>query len=503
MTDYELLELIKKSARSEIWRASEKTSGNIVALKIMNVRRAEDSDDAAALERELKLLKGLHHRNVAVILQTGRMPDARHYIAMEYVQGETLMDLIQRRADLPFSKWTDIVLQAARGLHEAYRHNIIHRDIKPSNIMLTPEGVVKVVDFGLARLLHQINPATSALASGTGTLHPSGKIVGTPRYMSPEQCLGKTIDHRSDIYSLGATLYHCLAGKPPFDAETPTALMEKHKRVPLVPLYLVNPGVSPELSELVSTMMAKDVTERPQDYDTLIEALEHIKLACISKERGAMDVRPKRTAFTVHERETLASHLPLEKRLQTLRPVKTALVMLAALIIILSALLVFVGKREKNLRKSRNTLVYLIDRLIGKGKASPTKADESLKVYVSQISATRSRIRNIHRAVQRFRAEKGRFPTGISELLKENFLTDADIKDAWGGRIHLLSAQRRILSFGRDHTENSPDDIEMDENGTFTKTPPEYDRYLKKQGAMMPETRFSLDVPSSILVYDH
>jgi len=281
MKDYELITSIARSASSELWKALDKKSDRYVALKIIrrNVTGAM-MGESTAQNRELSAIAALSHKNIASILDIGLMEDGAPYIIMEFIEGESLRDLIRKKTALAYSRWMDIFLAVADALRYAYQRNIIHRDIKPSNIMLTSEGVPKIVDFGLARFLRQE-------ISGQPC---AGYIVGTPDYMSPEQVLGMNTDHRSDIYSLGATIYHCLAGRPPFEGKTDAELLEKQKSSSPLPLYTLNPSIPEELSNLVVMMMEKDITARLQDYNTLIGSLNVVKLTCLSKERhGSAD----------------------------------------------------------------------------------------------------------------------------------------------------------------------------------------------------------------------
>ena len=163
----------------------------------------------------------LRHPHAAMIFDAGNLPDGRHFIIMEFVEGETLSQALAREGRFSASRSVQIATQVCDVLEEAHRLGIIHRDLKPSNIMLSERGVC-VLDFGVAKVL-----ASSAEATATHASTGSGQIVGTPRYMSPEQCLGQRVGARSDLYSLGVLLYEMLAGRPPFVDPLPSALLVK------------------------------------------------------------------------------------------------------------------------------------------------------------------------------------------------------------------------------------------------------------------------------------
>jgi hypothetical protein len=181
---------------------------------------------------------------------------------MEYVEGRSLADLIDTEGRLAGLRGVDYLRQAAEGLRAAAAKGVIHRDIKPDNLMVDGAGAVKIVDFGLARRV------TDARLTQTSM------VVGTPRYMSPEQAMAEPLDLRSDLYSLGACFYHLFAGEPPFDADTPVALLMKHVHEPLVPLRERAPSVPPAVAAIVERMLAKRREDRYQTYEELLADLD-------------------------------------------------------------------------------------------------------------------------------------------------------------------------------------------------------------------------------------
>ena len=201
-----------------------------VAVKIIKREFASDADVADRFLREARTMAKLHHPHAAMIFDAGSLPDGRHFIVMEFVEGETLSQMLAREGRFPASRSVEIATQICDVLEEAHRLGIVHRDLKPSNILMGKRGVC-VLDFGVAKVL-----ASSAESTATHASTGSGQLIGTPRYMSPEQCLGQRVGARSDLYSLGVLLYEMLAGRPPFVDPVKSALLVKQATAPAPPL---------------------------------------------------------------------------------------------------------------------------------------------------------------------------------------------------------------------------------------------------------------------------
>ncbi|GEM_PF-2600586 len=214
--------------------------------------------------REGRAAASVDHVNVVRIHDAGQV-GSTYYLAQEFVRGSTLADRIKERGAFPQHEAVEIVLQAARGLAAAETRNVIHRDIKPANLMITGEGVVKVADFGLAKNL-----------AGDTRLTMSGQVMGTPSYMSPEQAEGLEVDFRTDIYSLGVTLFEIVTGKRPYEAPTPVAMLRKHCDAPVPDPASVSPSLHPDLSALIRRMMAKAPGDRFPSHESLVNALENL-----------------------------------------------------------------------------------------------------------------------------------------------------------------------------------------------------------------------------------
>ena len=214
---------------------------------------------------EAKAAAALVHGAIVQIYEVGEQ-DGVHYIAQEYVAGRNLGEVIRSSGSLAPSLTLDILRQVASALHKAASQGIVHRDMKPENIMLARSGEVKVADFGLARVQ----------GDGRANLTQIGVTMGTPLYMSPEQIEGRELDARSDIYSLGITAYHMLAGEPPFSGDSPLTVALQHLNHPPVSLASRRPGLPPRLVQVVERMIAKKPEERYSDPAALANELHAV-----------------------------------------------------------------------------------------------------------------------------------------------------------------------------------------------------------------------------------
>ncbi len=265
--NFEILSKIGEGGMGAVYKARQLSLDRIVALKVLPPRLARDSTFVRRFFREAKTAGKLAHPNVITTLDVGES-GGFYYIAMEFIEGPTVAELIQQEGKIAEPKATDIVAGVAAGLAYAARHNIIHRDIKPSNIMIASDGKAKLCDLGLAKQLF-VDDAS---------LTESGAAVGTPHYMSPEQAQGRSdVDGRSDIYSLGATYFHMLTGRQPFTGDTPLEILHQRlKETPPSPRAL-SPGLSDGVCEVVQKMMARDLKDRYQTAEELLADLNAVR----------------------------------------------------------------------------------------------------------------------------------------------------------------------------------------------------------------------------------
>jgi len=270
---YQLLGKLGKGAMATVFKAKQISLDRIVAVKVLPKRSSDNMEFVERFYKEGKAAARLSHNNIVQAIDVGSSPEGYHYFVMEYVEGKTLYDIMQPPPvgeGKAFSEADalDIAIQMADALAHAHQRGLIHRDVKPKNILLTPQGVAKLTDLGLARATDDKEAAESE----------AGKAYGTPYYISPEQIRGDVdIDYRSDIYSLGATVYHMVTGRPPFDGETPSAVMHKHLKQQLVPADHVNTNLSAGVGEIIDLAMAKSRDDRYRTTEDMLEDLEAVR----------------------------------------------------------------------------------------------------------------------------------------------------------------------------------------------------------------------------------
>ncbi|MFC1707488.1 serine/threonine-protein kinase, partial [Planctomycetota bacterium] len=259
---YKLLERRGRGGMGVVYRAVQKSLKREVAVKILAPRFAAHARFLRRFFREAKLAGGLNHRNIVSAIDFGES-NGLFYYAMEYVDGWSVAEMLREDGPLDTDEALDVTLQMAKALDHAAEQHVVHRDIKPENILVTPDGVAKLTDLGLSKQL------TSDCSITT-----EGKTLGTPFYVSPELARGtRDVDMRSDIYSLGATLFHMLSGEPPFTGDNPASIMACHIADEPVPLRKRAPHVPRPVQKLVERMMEKDVDRRYQTADELIRDL--------------------------------------------------------------------------------------------------------------------------------------------------------------------------------------------------------------------------------------
>ena len=267
---YEIKSVLGVGGMGMVYKANDKELGEVLAIKTLKPEMV--AADANALERfksEIKLARKIAHRNVVRTYDLGEFSGV-YYISMEFVEGKSLNDLIKERGRLPASAVLPIAKQLCRALEVSHDEGVIHRDIKPQNMVVQGDGVLKVMDFGIARL------ATRPKDSGHTE---AGMVVGTPEYMAPEQLLGDELDARADLYATGVVLYECLTGRVPITADTPITLIAKVLEETPPPPRAVQADVPAELSELVMWVLAKEREKRPKSAAELHARLDAIVLS--------------------------------------------------------------------------------------------------------------------------------------------------------------------------------------------------------------------------------
>jgi serine/threonine protein kinase len=270
---YSILARIGRGGMGAVFKAIQLSMHRLVALKILPISLAKDKTYIRRFLREAKSAAQMNHPNLTRVYDVGSYRGV-FYFSMEFVEGAPLLDLIKSESRVDVETATDIVLQAARGLRHAHSHSIVHRDIKPENIMISVDGTVKITDMGLAKRID----------SADHDITVTGQVIGTPCYMSPEQITDpKSVDPRSDIYSLGSTFYHMVTGRRPFQGDTSAQTL------------LMVVGEDPEwprgeipvsVLRVIKKMMAKDPARRHQSADDLIAELLYLKERIFSPHRS-------------------------------------------------------------------------------------------------------------------------------------------------------------------------------------------------------------------------
>ncbi|GHB66415.1 serine/threonine protein kinase [Streptomyces cirratus] len=261
---YRLTHRLGRGGMAEVFAAEDVRLGRTVAVKLLRADLAEDPVSKARFTREAQSVAGLNHHAVVAVYDSGEDrvgPNVVPYIVMELVEGRTIRELLIS-AEAPGPEQALIIVSGVlEALAYSHQHGIVHRDIKPANVIITNTGAVKVMDFGIARALH----------GAQSTMTQTGMVMGTPQYLSPEQALGKAVDHRSDLYATGCLLYELLALRPPFTGETPLSVVYQHVQdVPVPPSQLPEGQHIPqELDGLVMRSLAKDPDDRFQSAEEM------------------------------------------------------------------------------------------------------------------------------------------------------------------------------------------------------------------------------------------
>jgi serine/threonine protein kinase/tetratricopeptide (TPR) repeat protein len=275
LNDYRIVSFLDRGGMGEVYLADDTRLLRKVALKILPPGLSWNPERLRRFKREAYAISGLNHPNIITIYEIGES-EGLHFIATEYIEGRTVRQICREERLRP-GKTIEIIAQVAAALGAAHAQGVVHRDIKPENIMVRPDGFVKVLDFGLAKLeLHERQEAFELLSqSSRGSM--DGLIVGTPTYMSPEQACGKPVDARSDLFSLGVVAYELLSGKAPFTGENAGEILAAVAKAKPEPIQQVVTGLPPGLDQIVSRMLSRDPGSRYQNAAELIEDLNILR----------------------------------------------------------------------------------------------------------------------------------------------------------------------------------------------------------------------------------
>ena len=267
---YELEELVGTGGMSSVYRAHDRLLERKVALKILHQQYTDDEEYVERFRREARAVASLSHPNIVTVIDRGEH-DGRQFIVFEYIDGENLKQLIERRGPAPVSTALELAMQIARGLSFAHQQGLVHRDVKPQNVLMNGDGEAKVTDFGIARSLEVLHGMTQ-----------TGTVLGTSDYIAPEQAQGQRVDEHTDVYSLGVVLYELLLNEVPFPGENFVAIAMRHINEEPPSVRDKRPDVPPHVEAAVHRAMAKDPADRFQTMADFCAELE----ACLAEVQG-------------------------------------------------------------------------------------------------------------------------------------------------------------------------------------------------------------------------
>ena len=307
---YEILAPIGAGGMGEVYRARDTRLGREVALKILSADFSKDPDRLRRFEQEAQAASALNHPNILVIYDIGAS-DGSPYLVSELLEGTTLRERLHAGSVLSSNKALDYALQTAQGLAAAHEKGIVHRDLKPENLFLTTDGRIKILDFGLAKLIESRNAAENQTATPTKTRHTlPNTLLGTVGYMSPEQASGRQVDFRSDQFSFGVLVYEMVSGKRAFQRATSPETLTAIIREDPEPLGSLSPQTPGPFRWLIERCLSKDANDRFASTRDLARELEtiktHLSELTSSKDTTVAEGRPKRRIFPVAVFATIA-----------------------------------------------------------------------------------------------------------------------------------------------------------------------------------------------------
>jgi eukaryotic-like serine/threonine-protein kinase len=263
---YQIISKLGAGAMAAVFKARQISLDRIVAIKVLPKRMSENKEFVDRFYKEGKAAARLNHPNIVGAVDVGEA-NGFHYFVMEYVEGQTVYDKLEKGERYTEKEALKLIIQTCEALAHAHKAGFIHRDVKPKNIMITKDGNAKLADMGLARETADVEAAQAE----------AGKAYGTPYYIAPEQIRGELdVDARADLYSLGATFYHMVTGRVPFDAPTPSAVMHKHLKEEIVPPDHLNPALSAGVGEIIEVAMKKKPKDRYQSAEEMLEDLKRV-----------------------------------------------------------------------------------------------------------------------------------------------------------------------------------------------------------------------------------
>jgi serine/threonine protein kinase len=331
---YEVEKLVGTGGTSIVYRALHLQLRRTVAIKMLKAHLVTDEESKRRFEQEARAVSCLTHPNVVAVYDVGVTKYGEPYIVMEFLQGGSLADLVASEGRLTYERALPIFVQACSALWHAHKKDVIHRDVKPSNIMIVPTDddpeFVKIVDFGLAKL--------RALTGEFQRLTKTGEVFGSPVYMSPEQCTGRKLDQRTDIYSMGVVMYEAIAGRPPFKEKSTIETIRRQIKEPPPRFSEVNPEL--KIPEELETIILKSLTKNPEDRYQTMEELR-ADLEAFAFNRVTLPTMASSTSGPVpslRKLQSSASHpnLPAQNDTPSKVPVKLMPAIIVAVVLVLA-----------------------------------------------------------------------------------------------------------------------------------------------------------------------
>jgi|GEM_PF-5040137 len=455
---HQIVELLGYGGMGAVYKAYDHQFKRWVGLKIINPRLLTQPDLIQQFKTEADAATGLNHYNIAQLYYIGNFQNIPYY-TMEFIEGKSFADILKERGRIAGHSCMNYLYQICNGLEYCQFNGILHRDIKPANLMISNDGIVKVVDFGLAMILQE-----------GSRFQEAEQILGTPKYISPEAGTTKILDHRSDIYSLGATFYHLMAGEPAFDADTPLNLLQKHIEEQLLPLHRRNPVVPELVSDIISKMMAKNPKNRYQSYKDLKDDIESAKALGFKKKK---DSKIGVSVSAPEKKEKEKKKFPL------------LITLIISGLVIFGVLLIMIAGGNKNreeetgvsVTQNKDDLDFDNIKIKRDSRNNPGShprdgassgggpwsrgmrgIDDAEKVK------TISTMKQIWVMAAQYQAEHGKWPDTIETLKNKFGAHSVPLSDSWGNRFQLIENSGggiSIVSPGPDSVWDTGDDIEI------------------------------------------